>query len=283
MLALTRIGTRLSLVHSGYIAGSGDGIVTVQGKPDSRKIWLLNAKTMAVEQVVTSPSNGHYIFMGLDLEKKYLVMVRDYKKESEPFCWDNVKPADDLTIAEQQSLWQSWQNNTSYPTQPSKTYPLPLTRRNNTNGHYSDNNFSSFLEGCSDSDIIDVTLQFSNTSIRESINGIYTINNINIDDLKSMTYNNKTENFDLLYYSNKTPGYITGSVNNSCDGTDFKIRVYREDGFFIGDYDIAENGSYEIPNLNVHSSYDVLLYDLNLAVETQVNSRRIPTAYSVTE
>lgn len=95
----------------GYIAGANDGIVTVAGKPASRKIWLLDASTMAVEQVITSLKNGHYLFMGLDSDKKYLVMVRDYKKEYEPFAWDYIKPADDLTIGEQQALWQSWQTN----------------------------------------------------------------------------------------------------------------------------------------------------------------------------
>lgn len=97
------------VVKKGYIAGANDGIVTVQGEPAARKIWLLNAQTLAVEQVINSLKNGHYIFMGLDPAKKYLVMVRDYKREYEPFVWDHVTPADDLTIAEQQALWQSFQ------------------------------------------------------------------------------------------------------------------------------------------------------------------------------
>lgn len=101
--------TSLSLTHSGYIAGTADGIVTVKGQPASRKIWLLDAQSLAVEQVITSLKNGHYLFMGLGPDKRYLVMVRDYKKEFEPFAWDYVKPADDLTIAEQQALWQTWQ------------------------------------------------------------------------------------------------------------------------------------------------------------------------------
>lgn len=109
MQVLAKVYTSLSLQHSGYIAGSGDGIVTVKGLPASRKIWLLNAQTVAVEQVITSLKNGHYIFLGLDLTKEYLVMVRDYKRELEPFAWDYVKPADDLTVAEQQALWQTWQ------------------------------------------------------------------------------------------------------------------------------------------------------------------------------
>ena len=95
--------------RAGYIAGANDGIVTVLGKPAAREIWLLNARTLSVEQVITSLSNGHYLFMGLEPNKEYLVMVRDYKKELEPFCWDYVKPADDLTITEQNALWQSWQ------------------------------------------------------------------------------------------------------------------------------------------------------------------------------
>lgn len=109
MQVLAMTYTSLSLTHSGYIAGSGDGIVTVLGKPASRKIWLLNAQTMAVEQVVTSLRNGHYLFMGLDTDKRYLVMVRDYKKEFEPFVWDQVETATDKTIAEQQAMWQSFQ------------------------------------------------------------------------------------------------------------------------------------------------------------------------------
>lgn len=105
------IGLYAALTNSGYVAGTNDGIVTAQGVPASRKIWLLNAQTMAIEQVITSLKNGHYIFMGLHPAKEYLVMVRDYKKELEPFAWDYVNPADDLTIDEQQALWQSWQTN----------------------------------------------------------------------------------------------------------------------------------------------------------------------------
>lgn len=94
---------------AGYIAGDKEGIVTVKGKPASRKIWLLDAQTMAVERVATSLKNGNYVFIGIDVKKEYIVMVRDYKKEFEPFVWDYVKPADDLTIGEQRALWKSWQ------------------------------------------------------------------------------------------------------------------------------------------------------------------------------
>lgn len=109
MQILAKTHTLLSLTHSGYIAGSGDGIVTVQGKPASRKILLLNAQTLVIEAVQWSLKNGHYAFFGLVPDRRYMVMVRDYKKEYEPFVWDHVAPADDLTIDEQQALWQSWQ------------------------------------------------------------------------------------------------------------------------------------------------------------------------------
>ena len=109
MQVLAKVYTSISLAHNGYIAGSGDGIVTIQGKPTSRKIWLINAQTMAAEQVITSLKNGHYMFLGLDVTKEFLVMVRDYKRELEPFAWDYVQPANDLIIAEQQALWQTWQ------------------------------------------------------------------------------------------------------------------------------------------------------------------------------
>lgn len=109
MQVLAKVYTSLSLTHSGYISGSGDGIVTVASKPASRKIYLLNTLTLAIERVQWSLSNGHYMFLGLDPAKKYMVMVRDYKKEYEPFVWDDVTPADDLSIDEQMALQASWQ------------------------------------------------------------------------------------------------------------------------------------------------------------------------------
>ncbi len=109
MQVLAKVYTSLSLTNNGYIAGANDGIVTALGKPVSRKIWLLDAKTMAVEQIVTSLKNGHYLFVGLNPSSEYLVIVRDYKRELEPFAWDYVAPANDLTIEEQQALWASFQ------------------------------------------------------------------------------------------------------------------------------------------------------------------------------
>lgn len=96
----------------GYIAGTADGIVTVNGNPATRDIVLLNAQDLSVVERSQSLSNGHYLLNGLDPAKQYMVMARDYNKEYEPAVWDYVTPATDLTIAEQQELWQSWQTST---------------------------------------------------------------------------------------------------------------------------------------------------------------------------
>lgn len=109
MQILAQVYIRLSVASMGYIAGANDGIVTASGKPASRKIFLLDAKTLNIERTQWSLPNGHYLFSDLNPISEYLVMVRDYKRELEPFAWDYVKPADDLTIDEQQALWQTWQ------------------------------------------------------------------------------------------------------------------------------------------------------------------------------
>lgn len=108
MQVLAKTYTSLSLTHSGYIAGSGNGIVTVADVAAACNIYLLNAASLAVERVQMSLDNGHYAFFNVDASKEYLVLARDYKREYEPFAWDYVKPADDLTIDKQQAMWASF-------------------------------------------------------------------------------------------------------------------------------------------------------------------------------
>lgn len=95
--------------QTGYIAGTQDGIVTVNGVPAARKIWLLSADYFTIIATQVSLANGHYLFTGLDTNVKYLILCRDYEGQYEPAVWDYVTPATDLTIAEQQELWESWQ------------------------------------------------------------------------------------------------------------------------------------------------------------------------------
>ena len=99
----------LGTSYAGYIAGTADGIVTANGVAAQRDVILFNAQDLGVVQRSQSLSNGHYLLNGLDATKQYVVMARDYNKEYEPAVWDYVTPATDLTIAQQQELWQSWQ------------------------------------------------------------------------------------------------------------------------------------------------------------------------------
>ena len=95
----------------GYIAGTADGIVTANGVAAQRDVILFNAQDLGIVQRTQSFDNGHYLLNGLDPAKKYMVMARDYNKEYEPAVWDYVTPATDLTIQQQQELWQSWQTS----------------------------------------------------------------------------------------------------------------------------------------------------------------------------
>ena len=103
--------TSIAIVKQGYIAGAGDGIVTVNAKAARREVLLMdaNAKDYKIIGRVWSQASGHYMFNNLDPDKEYLVMARDYKKQFEPFAYDYVPPATDLTIDEQRTLRDSWQ------------------------------------------------------------------------------------------------------------------------------------------------------------------------------
>lgn len=96
---------------TGYIAGTNEGIVTVAGQPASRQIVVLNAKTLTLQTITKSFANGRYLIAGLNPQNTYLVICRDYEKMYEAQSWDYVTPANDLTIAQQQELWQSWQTS----------------------------------------------------------------------------------------------------------------------------------------------------------------------------
>ena len=95
----------------GYVAGTADGIVTINGVVAKRDIVVLDAVDLSVVQRSQSFSNGHYLLNNLDPSKQYLIMARDYNKEYEPAVWDYVTPATDLTLQQQQELWQSWQTS----------------------------------------------------------------------------------------------------------------------------------------------------------------------------
>lgn len=102
---------KIAPIYDGYIAGTGDGIVTVAGVPARCEILVFDALESVLVQRISSLPNGRYMAQNLNPIKKYMILARDYNKEYEPAVWDYVAPATDLTIEQQQELWQSWQTS----------------------------------------------------------------------------------------------------------------------------------------------------------------------------
>ena len=115
---LADVNIKLRDLGSGYIAGSGDGIVRVSGVPASRWVYLFMLSDVnppfELLHGQVSLKNGHYLFNNIDPSRQYLVMCRDLppngtEQRYEPAVFDYVTPATDLTLQQQQELWQSWQ------------------------------------------------------------------------------------------------------------------------------------------------------------------------------
>lgn len=93
---------------AGYIAGTADGIVSINGEPASRKIYVFDALTLQWQATAKSNQKGRYLILGLNPQQRYLIMVRDHQLNYEPYAYDHVRPADDLSVNEQQQLWAAW-------------------------------------------------------------------------------------------------------------------------------------------------------------------------------
>ena len=97
----------------GYFAGLAQGVLTAGGERASREIRLFKIHNQNIgthfflEQIAITKSNtdGHYLFWGIDETAKYLIMARDNKGDYEPFCYDTIAPATDLTTKEQIQLF----------------------------------------------------------------------------------------------------------------------------------------------------------------------------------
>ncbi len=98
------------LNHTSYIAGDKDGIVTRAGKPAALMIYVFDAKDLTLINRTASLANGHYLIRNLNPDSKYLIMVRDHSGDYEPCVFDQVVPANDLTIDEQMALWESFKH-----------------------------------------------------------------------------------------------------------------------------------------------------------------------------
>ncbi|UXY76188.1 hypothetical protein OCL44_02610 [Neisseria gonorrhoeae] len=72
--------------------GAGGGVVTVEGAPASRRVYLFALPDMVCIDDVWADDNGEYRFSQLDTEKRFLVLARDHTGKYEPVSADNVKP-----------------------------------------------------------------------------------------------------------------------------------------------------------------------------------------------
>lgn len=107
--------------HTGFFAGTHDGIVTTGGEPNACQVFALNPQTLQIVAVATSLPNGRYWLNNLDPKKQYLLMARDNLRvvsddetravrDYEPYCYDDCVPATNLSWSEQVAMWQDWLN-----------------------------------------------------------------------------------------------------------------------------------------------------------------------------
>lgn len=95
--------------HSGYFAGTQDGIVSVGGSADVANLYVFAADTLLLLQRTRALKNGHYLVPYLDPARRYLILARHPQRHYEPVSYDDLKPTATLTLAAQAQLWASWQ------------------------------------------------------------------------------------------------------------------------------------------------------------------------------
>lgn len=79
---------------SGYFAGTAGGIVTVDGRPASRRVLCLRRDNFRLVRDTWSKEDGTYLLPHLNPKLDYIVMAVDHEARWEPVAWDWVKPAD---------------------------------------------------------------------------------------------------------------------------------------------------------------------------------------------
>lgn len=145
--------------------------------------------------------------------------------------------------------------------------------------------YNFFVEGVQDIPTsLTVTLDNQTTFIMKSDTNDFTLNRLNLNNLKFVANSTYNKLVSLGRDSNMIKGYIKGDINISNCSTagpsSFIARCYREsDNLLIGEYQVI-NGSYDIPNLNVNDRYTIILVDKNRVFKQQVNSYRQPTPYN---
>lgn len=96
-------------VHSepvGYIAGLGSGIATRGDVPAKISILLYECAADKLVARTESMRSGNYLLAFLDPNKRYRLIAIDPKGEYQSLVWDNIKPAQDLSVKAQWELWR---------------------------------------------------------------------------------------------------------------------------------------------------------------------------------
>lgn len=75
-----------------YIAGEGDGIVSIKGVPVARQVVALEQDTLTVAAKTWSFPDGSYVLPNLDPTKQYIVMAYDYKGDYPPVAESHITP-----------------------------------------------------------------------------------------------------------------------------------------------------------------------------------------------
>ena len=94
---ITSVGSSVALKNAkyrgdGFIAGTGKGVVTVDGQPSSRRVYLFEQSSMTCIDDMWSNDNGEYRFSNLSDKFRYMVLARDYTGKYSPVSVDNVIP-----------------------------------------------------------------------------------------------------------------------------------------------------------------------------------------------
>lgn len=80
---------------SGYFAGESPGLVTVNGRPARRQIFVMDRLSMKIVGGTWSDEDGTWRISHLNQNRKYLIIALDHKQEYEPVAWDWVSPVVD--------------------------------------------------------------------------------------------------------------------------------------------------------------------------------------------
>lgn len=85
-------GPRRPFNGAGYIAGFGKGIVTAGGAPASRRVVLFDAESLIPLRSIWSNHSGEYVFNGLAVERRFVVIVFDDYGVFNATIRDNIEP-----------------------------------------------------------------------------------------------------------------------------------------------------------------------------------------------